>query len=408
MLEIDFRDPCVIADPYPLLHQLREQDPCHWNEGLGAWCWTRYADVAMGLRDARFSADRIRPFVEHQTSVPRELAQTLGDTLSLWLVFNDPPTHTRLRKLLNRGFTPAAINTLREDIRAIVNELIDGVVDRHRMDVVADFGYPLPATVIGEMLGVPRSDMALLKRWSDDIAAFVLVSRTHSDKYAAAAGSIAEMNAYFADLIVHRRRKPGNKVIDGLIAAHEDQDALTVEELIASCSLLLFAGHETTTHFICNGLLGLIRNPEQLEDFRRNCPDEGYRHIALSEILRWDGPIISVMRVPAEELTAHGRILKKGDRVYLFVNAADRDPREFSDPDKLDLRRESARRQLAFGHGIHTCLGAHLARVEGAVAFPLLLSRLNDFTLETDTLVWSDSLVIRGLESLPIGFRPAR
>ncbi|MFN0313521.1 MAG: hypothetical protein ACKVQA_00550, partial [Burkholderiales bacterium] len=193
---MDFRSPSVIANPYPLLHHLQDEDPCHWNTGLGAWCLTRYADVEMGLRDERFSSDRIRPFVEHQTSVPDNLAKTLGDTLSLWLVFNDPPRHTRLRKLLNKGFTPGAINALRQDIASIASELADQVIEQGRMDVVGDFSYPLPATVIAEILGVPRQDTALLKRWSDDIGAFVLVSRTHPGKYAAAAKSIAEMNAY--------------------------------------------------------------------------------------------------------------------------------------------------------------------------------------------------------------------
>ncbi len=404
---VNFQSPAVIADPYPLLHRLQDEDPCHWNEGLGAWCLTRYADVEMGLRDERFSADRIRPFVEHQTSVPPDLVKILGDTLSLWLVFNDPPRHTRLRKLLNKGFTPGAINALRTGIAGIANELIDNVIQQGHMDAVADFSYPLPATVIAEILGVPRSDTALLKRWSDDIGAFVLVSRTHPDKYAAAAKNIAEMNAYFADIVAHRRRNPGAKVIDGLIAAHDGEDALSIEELISSCSLLLFAGHETTTHFICNGLLGLMQHTQQLKDFREHPLDEDFVHVALSEILRWDGPIISMMRVLNEDAVLHGKTLRAGERVYLFINAANRDPRKFADPDRLDLRRDSARYQIAFGQGIHTCLGAHLARVEGTVAFPMLLSRLKDAALTGEDLRWSDSLVIRGLESLPIAFRAA-
>lgn len=402
---MDFRSAAVIADPYPSLRRLQDEDPCHWNEGLGAWCLTRYADVEMALRDERFSSDRIRPFVQNQTSVPADLAKTLGDTLGLWLVFNDPPTHTRLRKLLNKGFSPGAINALRDDITRIANELLDEVIDRGNMNAVADFGYPLPASVIAEILGVPREDTALLKKWSDDIASFVLVSRNMPDKYTAAARSIAEMNAYFADIVAHRRRHPGEKVIDGLIAAHEGEDALTLEELISSCSFMLFAGHETTTHFICNGLLGLIQFPRQLQDLRANAANESYLHIALSEILRWDGPIISMMRVMAEDVSLHGKTLRCGERVYLFVNAANRDPRKFADPDVLDLRRDTARHQIAFGQGIHTCLGAHLARVEGAVAFPLLLSRMQDLALTSQSFHWSDSLIIRGLDSLPVAFR---
>ena len=324
---------------------------------------------------------------------------------SLWLVFNDPPTHTRLRRLLNKGFTPGAINALREDIALIASELVDQVIDQGSMDAVGDFGYPLPATVIAQILGVPPGDTSLLKRWSDDIAAFVLVSRSNPDKYTAAARSIAEMNAYFADIVAHRRRNPGDKVIDGLIAAHDGKEALSIEELISSCSLLLFAGHETTTHFICNGLLGMMQFPAQLADMRAHAHAEDYMHVALSEILRWEGPIISILRVLMEDVALHGRTLRAGERAYLFVNAANRDPRKFVDPDELNLRRETARYQIAFGQGIHTCLGAHLARVEGAVAFPILLARLNDIVQTTGQVQWSDSLIIRGLECLPIAFR---
>lgn len=399
---MDFRCPAVIADPYPALRRLQDEDPCHWNEGLGAWCLTRYDDVEWGLRDERFSADRIRPFVEHQRSVPADVAKVLGDTLSLWLVFNDPPMHTRLRKLLNKGFTPGAVNALKTDIAGIAHELIDAVIDAGQMDMVRDFAYPLPASVIAHILGVPREDIDLLKRWSDDIAAFVLVSRAHPDKYQAAARSIAEMDAYFADIVARRRRDPGDRVIDGLISAHDGDDALTLPELLASCSLLLFAGHETTTHFICNGLLGLIHCPDQMADFRAHRDDEAFLHTALSEILRWDGPIISMLRVLRADISLHGRDMRAGDRVYLFINAANRDARKFPDPDRLDLRREGARHQIAFGQGIHTCLGAHLARVEGAVAYPIFLSRIAEMSLLDEVPAWSDSLVIRGLESLPL------
>lgn len=402
---MDFHSATVIADPYPALRRLQDEEPCHWNEGLGAWCLTRYDDVEWGLRDERFSADRIRPFVEHQRSVPAEVAKTLGDTLGLWLVFNDPPTHTRLRKLLNKGFTPGAVNALKGDIAAIAHELMDAVIGSGRMDAVRDFGYPLPASVIAHILGVQRQDIDLLKRWSDDIAAFVLVSRAHPDKYRAAARSITEMDAYFADVVAHRRRRPGDRVIDGLIAAHDGDDALTLPELLASCSLLLFAGHETTTHFICNGLLGLLQRPDQMADFRAHCEDDAFLHGALSEILRWDGPIISMMRVLTRDVSLHGCTMRSGDRVYLFINAANRDPRRFPDPDRLDLRREGARHQIAFGQGIHTCLGAHLARVEGAVAYPILMARCPNMHRADTPPIWSDSLVIRGLETLPLEIR---
>jgi cytochrome P450 len=407
-MQVEFRSPAVIADPFPALKRLREEDPVHWSAELDSWVLTRYDDVALGFRDERFSADRIRPFVQQQSRADAQVAQTLGRSISLWAVFNDPPVHTRLRKLLNKGFSPAAINALRGRIEAIVDELLDAVLERGEMDVIADFAYPLPATVIGEILGVPRADIGLLKRWSDDIAAFVLVSRANPDKYRAAAASITEMNRYFADVIAARRKHAEGKVIDHLIAAHDDDnDALTLEELVASCVLLLFAGHETTTNFIGNALLALLRHPEQLHELRAGAGDENYLSTALNELLRWDGPTLSMARVMQQDVALHGKRLASGQRVYLFATAANRDPAMFADPDRLDLRREAARKHLTFGHGIHTCLGAHLARVEGAVALRRLLQRTQALQLRAGALRWSDSLVIRGMKALPVSFEPA-
>lgn len=402
---VDFFSPEIIADPYPALRRLREEEPVHWNGRLGAWVLTRYEDVSLGLRDERFSADRIRPFLDAQSHLDPPLYAALGNSVRLWAVFNDPPMHTRLRRLLNRGFSPSAVQALRGNIEAIARELIDGVAERGAMDLIADFGNPLPAIVIADMLGVPREDVERLKRWSDDIAAFVLVSRAQPDRYRVAAASLMEMEAYFGRIVAKRRARPGDKIIDGLIAAHEGEDSLTLEELIASCVLLLFAGHETTTYFIANGMLALLQHPAELAALRAIGTQEAALNTALNELLRWDGPIISTVRVLLDDVPLHGKTLRRGERVFLFVNSANRDPRVFDQPDRLDLGREEARRHLTFGHGIHTCLGAHLARVEGAVAFPMLLERFPRIALERRNIEWSDSLVIRGLRSLPICFR---
>lgn len=396
-MDADFRDPGVIADPYPLLARLRADDPVHWNDGLRAWVLTRHADVDRAFKDPRLSSDRIRPFVAGQTRANAGDVALLGACLSLWMVFNDPPTHTRLRALVAQAFTRRAVEALRPSIAARVDALLAGPRARGAMDVVADFAWPLPALVIAGMLGVPEGDVDDLKRWSDDLAAFVLAARLDGGKYARASASLAAMNAYFDALIAQRRARPGAQIIDSLIASHDGDDRLTLAELIASCVLILFAGHETTAHFLANGLRALILHPEVRLD------DAGLRG-AVDEILRWDGPSISQVRIAAQDIDLHGRRIARGARVYLMINAANRDPAVFSDPDAFVPSRADGARQLAFGSGIHLCLGAHLARLEGEVAFPRLRAALPRARLTDIVPDWSDSLVIRGMHRMGVAF----
>jgi cytochrome P450 len=273
------------------------------------------------------------------------------------------------------------------------------------MDFIADFAYPLPASVIADLLGVPREDVDDLKRWSDDLATYVLTSRLNEDRHLTAARSAKAMRDYFSALIEQRRRIPGEGIIDDLIAVRDGDDRLSEDELLASCILLLFAGHETTTQLFGNGMLALLRNPDQMEDLRRN---PHLAENAVEEILRWDGPSLSMTRVLTEDVELHATTMKKGQRVYLFTAAAGRDPRHFSDPDKFDIRRENARKHINFGFGIHLCLGAQLARAEGQVALPILLERLGELRLLDDNPPWSDSVIIRGVKSLPVGFNAGK
>lgn len=405
---VDFANPDVVADPYPVLRELQREDPAHWNPALQAWCLTRFGDVDTAFKDMRFSSDRIRPFVQGQSRVAQEDVELLGECLSLWMVFNDPPAHTRLRNLVAQAFTRRAVEALRPQIAALVHELLDAVVERGEMDMIQDFAYPLPASVIADMLGVPRADVDDLKRWSDDLASFVLSSRLNPDKYRIAAASLAEMNAYFAKLVEGRRRKPGEKIIDNLIRAHDGEDRLTIEELLASCVLLLFAGHETTTHFIGNGTRALALHPDQRAVMAERHGDTNFLRNALNELMRWDGPTLSMVRVMREDVTLHGRTLAEGERVYLLVAGANRDETVFERPERLDLARRNANKQIGFGSGIHLCLGAHLARLEGEVAFPIILERLREIALSGIDLEWSDSFVIRGMMQLPVTFWPGK
>ena len=403
----DLRSPEFIADPFPVLAELRRRDPVHWNDSLGGWVLTRYQDVREGLRDQRLSADRIRPFLDHLDGAERAQIAELGDTLAMWAVFTDPPVHTRLRGLMNKAFTTRAIEGLAPNIQAIVDELLDAVVTEGRMDAIRDFAYPLPATVIADMLGVPRRDVDSLKQWSDDLAAFVLTSRANPDRYRLAARSIREMVAYFEELVAMRRREPGDDVTSGLIAAHQAGDRLSVAELVANSILMLFAGHETTTQLIGNGLLALLRHPDELARLKAQRHDRAAVRNAVEEMLRFDGPTLASVRVVDQPFEIDGKQLTAGERVFLFNAAANRDPAVFPEPDRFAIDRPEAARNVAFGYGLHFCIGAPLARLEGEIAFAALLDRLDELTLAQPTLDWSDSLNVRGVHALEVAFTRA-
>lgn len=391
----------VIADPYPVLRRLQAEDPVHWSDILGGWVLTRYADVKAALSDPRLSADRITPFLEHQARGRRADVQELGRQIGLWAVFTDPPTHTRLRGLMNRAFTTRAVERLRPRVQEIVDGLLDGVREQGRMDVIRDLAYPLPLTVIAELIGVPTTERARLKSWSDELAAFVGSALATPDKYARAGRSLGEMRDYFRYLIAVRRGEPRDDIMSALIAVRTRGDTLSEEELIATCIMLLFAGHETTTNLIGNGVLALLRHPGQARAWR---DEPSLTPTAVEELLRYDGPSQAMVRIASDDVALDGRRIRRGDRLFTMINAANRDPRQFADPDLLDIRRED-NRHLAFGYGIHFCIGAPLARLEGQIAIPTLLQRLPDLAAVTDALEWLDSLVFRGVKSLPVTFR---
>jgi cytochrome P450 len=402
--EVNFLDPANIADPYPQFRHLIADNPVHWNTSIGGWCLTNYADVTASLRDPRFSADRIHPFVQHQGPDATDQIKMLGECLGLWMVFNDGSKHTHLRKLANKAFTRRAVADLMPRISEIVDDQLDGFVGRDTFDFMAEFSWLVPARVIAVMLGIPDEDLDDLKRWSDDLASFVLASRIDPGKYDRAAASLAEMNDYFARLIERRRLTPGDQIIDGLINAHDGEELLSLPELIASCVLLLFAGHETTAHFFSNGLRSLVLFPGEMETLRRNGEDVPFVTNACEEMLRWDGPAITTVRVLTEDVVwpaPGGAVtMKKGQRVFAFNGAANHDQAMFPEPQNLDLTCENARRQISFGHGVHMCLGANLARVEGLIGFPKMLSRMKDISIADPAPEWIDTLLTRGVKHL--------
>jgi cytochrome P450 len=388
----------VVADPYPALARLRAEDPVHWSAVLGGWVLTRYADVRGCLAEPRLSADRITPFLARQPPTASESIQALLRHVGLWVVFTDPPLHTRLRGVLGRAFTARAVDGRRARIAAIVERLLDRAAAAGGMDLIRDFAYPLPVAVIGDLLGVPTEDHERLKAWSDDLAGFIGSAMGTPDKYERAARAVAEMGEYFERVVARRREAPADDLVSALLTPGERGERLGAAELIASCVLLLFAGHETTTNLIGNGALALLGDPAAARAWREH-PELG--PTAVEELLRYDGPTPAMVRVAREDLTLDGRAIRRGDRLFLMINAANRDPAQFAEPDRLDLGRAD-NRHLAFGHGIHFCLGAPLARLEGQLALPALLARFPGLRPQGGAPEWLDSLVFRGMRSLPV------
>jgi cytochrome P450 len=313
------------------------------------------------------------------------------------MLFLDPPDHTRVRSRVNKAFTSRVVEGLRPRMQAIIDGLLDRAQEAGRMDVVQDFAYPLPAIVIAELLGVPAEDRGQFIKWSGDFGT-LLEDGVSLEGAVQALRGVVEFISYFRALIAARRNAPRDDLLQGLIAAREQNDALSEEELLGNCILLLAAGHGTTTHLIGNGTLALLRHPDQL---RRLRDDPSLAPSAVNELLRYDSPVQMTGRVAVVEMRIGGKTIEPGQGVTLRLGAANRDPERFPDPDRLDLARPDLR-HVAFGHGIHFCVGAPLARIEGQMAFTSLLTRFPTLDLETDTPDWEPGIVFRGLRSLPV------
>lgn len=375
-----------LRDPYSQYKALRESDPIHFNEARGGWMLTRYNDMVPVLRnDEDFSADRAGP--EIQGEVPKSM---LG---------SDPPDHTRLRTLVNKAFTPRSIRQLSGRIQELVDGLLDDVADRGEMEAITDFAYPLPITVIAEMLGVPAQDRDFF--------------RDASQKIAVALGPIEDMQValralegrnqlveYFNELIPKRKADPRDDLLTALLAVEDDGDVLSHGELLAMLLLLLVAGHETTVNLIGNGLLALLRHPDQFERLRT---EEGIGRHAIEELLRYDSPVQMTGRIAKRDVVIGGQPVKAGQFVSTIVASANRDPEAFEDPDTLNLTREPCN-HLSFSAGIHFCLGAQLARLEGQIALTTAVRRFPQMQLASEDLTWRPAPILRGLEALPVTF----
>jgi pimeloyl-[acyl-carrier protein] synthase len=390
-------DPKVLANPYPLYERLRSEDPVHWDPYLHAWVVTSYPEAVEVLH--RFSADRT-PTPDKLAALGMAELGPIAHVMVRQMLFLDPPQHTRVRRLASVAFTPRRVERLRDHIQQIADSLIDDAIARDEMDVIEDLANPLPAIVTAEMLGVPVTDHRRLKGWSQDFAEMLGNFQHNPGRAARVAASLEAMVAYFRAAVRRQATHPTEGLVNALTTAEVDGDRFTEDEVVANIIVTLVGGQETTTNLIGNGLLTLLRHPDEMERLRRS-PE--LIASAVEELLRYESPSQHTARLAPDDVELGGRAIKRGQAVIAVMGAANRDPARFADPDRLDLERTD-NRHLAFGWAAHFCFGAPLARIEGQLAFAALLERLPRLRLATDQISWRSNLGLRGLTALPVRF----
>jgi cytochrome P450 PksS len=399
----DFSSQEFKRNPVAAYAQLLKTDPLQRIHILGrdAWLVTDYEDAEAILRDNRTSKDLASsPMVSNEQKSSSN--QAYFSNIASWrrdLLTTDPPDHTRLRNLVTKAFTPAMIESLRPRIQQIADELLDAVQPRRSMDLIADFAFPLPITVISEMLGVPLADRDRFRAWTQ----VIMVVPDNPEQQQSSAAAQEEFVQYIRRLLAEKRASPAGDLISSLIRTEENGDSLSEKELISMIWLLIVAGHETTVNLIGNGTLELLEHPDQMRLLRE---DPTLIPTAVEELLRFTSPVdLSTGRWANEDIPIRDRVIHKGEAVFVALGAANMDPQAFQSPEKLDVARKE-NKHLAFGKGIHYCLGAPLARLEGQIAFASLLRRLPDLRLavDPDQLVWKPSIILRGLTSMPVTF----
>jgi pimeloyl-[acyl-carrier protein] synthase len=393
-------DPTVAADPYILYRALREHDPVHWDPYMHAWVVTSYPEVVNVLMN--YSADRA-PAAQYLDHLGLSFMKPFADMMRRQMLFMDPPMHTRLRGICSAAFTPRRVESMRQVIQSIANELLDKVISTGRMDMLADFAMPFPAIVTATMLGVPVADHRQLGAWVIDLAEVLGNFQHHPDRVAEIVRSLADFKNYVAARMEEERRQPTNGLIYALMTSEVDGQRLTDDEVIVNTIITLIGGHETTTNLIASGFLTLLGQPEAFEQLRSH-PE--IVASAVEELLRFEAPVQHTARIAPADLQLAGKSIQKGSRVVAGLAAANRDPQRFRDPDRLDLLRPD-NRHLAFGWAAHFCFGAPLARMEGQIAFNTIMRRLRHPVLLDTKLEWRENAGLRGLTSLHIGFDPA-
>lgn len=391
-------DPEVLANPYPLYHRLRTEDPVHWDPFLHAWVVTGYENVVHVLH--HFSARRT-PSPEQLSAIGLAELNPIAQVMVRQMLFLDPPDHTRLRALASAAFTPHRVERLRSHIQEIMNGLLDNLVSRGQMDLIADFASPAPAIVTAEMLGVPVEDHGQLKEWSADFAEMLGNFQHNPDRFPRVLRSVEAMCSYFRSAMQEQRCHPREGLVTAMMEAEVDGVKLTEDEIIANLIVTMVGGQETTTNLIGNGLLTLLRNPSEMERLRA---DLSLIPSAVEELLRYESPSQHTARLAPADVDLGGKQIRQQQAVIAVMGAANRDPERFPLPDRLDITRQE-NRHLAFGWAAHFCFGAALARLEGQIAFETILLRLPNLTLDPETpLTWRHNLGLRGLKALPLSF----
>jgi pimeloyl-[acyl-carrier protein] synthase len=391
--------PEILANPYPLYQQLRIEDPVHWDPYLNAWVVTRYADVVTVLLEPYFSANTT-PTPEQLTAVGLEALNPIAQVMIRQMLFLDPPAHSRIRGIASKAFTPRRVESLRVHIQDIVDHLLDSVQDTGKMDVMEDLAIPLPTIVMAELLGMPPGDREQLKAWSADFAEVLGNFQYNPERASKVLRCVNEMTTYFHEAISSPRNGSSDHLINAFITAEDRGDRLTEEEIIANMIVTMVGGQETTTNLIGNGVLSLLRNPDQLE---RLHADPALIPTAIEELLRYESPSQHTARMAVEDVEIGGTAIRQRQGVIAVMGAANRDPARFPDPDRLDVGRQD-NRHVAFGWASHFCFGAPLARLEGHIAFATLLQRMPDMRLDPGPLTWRQNLGLRGLTALPVSF----
>ena len=403
--------PKFVTDPYPLYKKLRETQPVRKDPLAPVWVITRYAETMTMLRDPRFkkdpfASDRLPPVAREQLSVS-DAAAGRASAEMVSMLFLDPPEHTRVRTIFTKAFTPRRLESMRTRIQQITDKRLERAEASSRdgtIDLIRDLAYPLPVTVIAEMLGFPPEDYERIKKWSDEMAE-ALTLNPKPEAQATAYRARQEIKQYFNAVAARLKDNPGDNLISALLTGEaygERGERLNPDELFANCILLLAAGHETTTNLIGNGVLALLRHPDQLRDLRENA--DALIASAVDELLRYDPPVQWTSRVTGETVTMAGKEIPRGEILLASVGAANRDPAVFPDPDRLDIRRKD-NRHLSFGAGGHFCLGAALARMEAETAIGTLITRYPKLQLATKKLRWRKGLTFRGVYELPLRIR---
>lgn len=385
-------------NPYPTYDTLRNEDPIHWSF-LKAWVITRYDDTEAIVKDTRFQVDDLPVRLQDKNAYLKEgELYTLSKTIDKWLFFQQVPDHTRLRGLVSKVFSPTSVEVMRPVIQENVNKLLAKVKHTGKMDLIGDLASPLPAITVTGILGLPPEDFEKLIRWSYDLF-FVFDQPMSLEGYQRQNQVAIEARDYLLDFMSQKRQNPNQGLISQLQTVKDQENRLTEDEILGFCIMLLIVGQETTKSFIGNAMLALLQHREKLEEIKSN---PNLINQAVEELLRYDTPVQVIARLATEDVAIRDKTIAKGDKVILCLGAANRDAAQFPQPDTINFQRLN--RNLPFGGGIHFCLGAFLARVQGQIALNTLIQDLPNLQLATNSLDWRESITLRGLKSLPLTF----